>query len=137
MPIYPCLLPHPSEPRVLLLQGERGWSLPAVETEGGWFAYRVGHIARELSEQLGVEATGLRHLQYGETDFCELENHSSGWTPPAHGRWVGCRELSELAFVDRGQRVVLESWLREVERGEVPAVRPPWERRGWFAEASA
>jgi hypothetical protein len=137
MPVYPCLLPHPSEPRVLLLQEEKGWSLPAVEDDAGWFAYVGCSIARQLSAKLGIVVTALRHIRPASIDFCQMENHSPDWTPPANGRWVSARELADLSLASAEQRQVLESWLRDAERGEVPAIRPPWERRGWFADAVA
>lgn len=137
MPIYPCILRHPSEPWVLLLRGEGGWSLPSIALEGGWFVHRVGPIAREVSAQLGIDVTGLRHIRHREIDFCELENHSPEWTPPAYGRWIGQQELGELVFADLDQREVVENWLSEAERRDIPILRPPWERRGWFKGASA
>jgi hypothetical protein len=137
MPVYPCLIPHPSEPSVLLLQGAEGWTVPAIEHEGGWFAYVGCLVARKVSEQLGIMVTALRHIRHGEIDVCEVENHSPQWTPPPNGRWVSSRELADLPFAAPEQRQVVECWLREAERGEVPALRAPWERRGWFAEAVA
>src|SRR4051794_1611774 len=116
MPVYPCLLPHPSEQRVLLLREEKGWSLPAVEADGGWFGYVGCSIARQLSAKLGIEVTALRHIRSASIDFCELENHSPDWTPPPNGRWVSAREVVDLPLAAAEQRPVLESWLRDAER---------------------
>lgn len=137
MSVYSCLLPHPSEPRVLLLREEEGLGLPAVEDDDDWFARVACSVARKLSLKLGTQVTALRHIRHAGTDFCELENHSPDWTPPEGGRWVSASELADLPLASAEQRQVLEIWLQDALQGEIPALRAPWERRGWFADAVA
>src|SRR6266511_2170584 len=55
MPTCACIVPHPTELRVLLFREERGWSLPTVEYPGGWIAEQAGAIARRLSAQLQAQ----------------------------------------------------------------------------------
>src|SRR5260370_34246571 len=98
MPVYPCLMPHPSEPSVLLLQAAEGWTLPVIEHEGGWVAYVGCLVARKVSEQLGIRVTALRHIRHEETDACEVENHSPQGSPPPNGRGADSHAAAELAF---------------------------------------
>ena len=135
---YSFVLPHPSEARFLLLKDERGWSLPQLRHPDGWFAEEGGALARVLGEQLGLQVTALRHLLDAKGEqIGELENHSPAWRPPAHGRWAGRTDLAELPLSTPEHRPILERWLDEAESGCIPGGRAPWERRGWYAEATA
>src|SRR4030095_14220160 len=94
---YHALIPHPVEPRVLLLPTGDGWALPRWESPERYFWQSVDHVNRALEEQLGVNVTTLRCV--GINDYVEpgwvrveivyaMENHSSDFTPPAGGRWI-------------------------------------------------
>src|SRR6266536_2797403 len=124
MPTCACIVPHPTELRVLLFREERGWSLPTVEYPGGWIAEQAGAIARRLSAQLGLELTALRHLQGGPPELCELENHSAGGPPPAEARWVSREELAALPRVVPEHRAALDHWFAETEAGAISPLRP-------------
>ena len=136
MPTCACIVPHSTEPRVLLFREEGGWSLPSVEYPGGWMPEQAGSIARWLGERLGLDLTALCHLQSGPLEMCELENHSAGGPPPADARWVSCEELAVLPRVVPGHRAALGRWFAETLAGTNPSRRAPWARHGWFAEAT-
>jgi hypothetical protein len=121
---------------VLLLPLGRGWAPPRLEHRSGWFAYAAEEVRRELRERLGAEVTALRHLQDEPFDVCEVESHAPGWAMPAVARWVGPEELDRLELAEPRLRPLLARWLAERSRPP-PPTRPPWERPGWFAEASA
>jgi hypothetical protein len=65
----------------------------------------------------------------------ELELSDSDWGVPAHGRWVAAAGLAGLRLADEEQRPILNAYLDALERGHVPAERPPWARPGWLMEA--
>ena len=134
-----CIVGHERDPRLLLVEEERGWTLLCVERqERGWFAYSVAAVMERVENKYGIEATVMRHLvDEREMQICELEIRDPAWELPDKARWIGRGDLDELRLVDERQRPILETWLAEVESGEIPALRPPWERRGWLRQALA
>ncbi len=60
---YSCIIPHAAEPRVLLFQGEEGWSLPYIEHRRSWFPNDVKAIDRAMQDRLGIVVTVLRHIR--------------------------------------------------------------------------
>jgi len=133
---YYCLIPDISGKRVLAIPaGEGSWTLPAFEQDRDWFAWASPEVARNASEHYGITMTALR--EHGEADcrLCELEIQAQQWAPPAGTRWV---ELGDLAVTEPAAlSSVLRAWFAEQESGEIPKLRPPWERRGWFEEAAS
>jgi hypothetical protein len=134
------IIPHPSAPRVLLLaEGDR-WYLPGVPINDIW-PIDLGQICYELRRILGIATTVLRlaSKRSDEEQHVVLtyvpENRAPSWQPPAHGRWAGRAELSELAQPE--QRAVLDAYLAEAEHGMIPELRAAWCRIGWFDTAKA
>jgi len=90
-------------------------------------------VLRHLHEDMAAGA--LEHV-------CVLEVQDASWAPPSGARWATPDELRELGPAalagTPGAARELERWLDEhAGRAEVPAVRPPWERSGWVAAATA
>jgi len=138
-PTIDCILPHVSEPKALLLREIDGWRLHEIRLEESWFwfPYGVGKIAQRVNEVLNVCVTVLRHLRAdGERHLCELENHDAGWTPPGEARWVSREDLDALPLAQEEQRTALLTWFAEQQDAPLAPERKPWERCGWFAEAS-
>jgi hypothetical protein len=94
-------------------------------------------VARDLGRRLGTPLTALRELEAGGLRLCELENHGARWRPPAGARWVDEGQAAALPLDPPGQRAPLRAWFRQAASQRPPATRPPWERRGWYAEALA
>jgi hypothetical protein len=138
---YYTIIPHRSEPLVLLLSGDDGWILPhfvPVEQHFG----AVGHINRAMQAQLGIKVTVLRcvyhHLnrqKYLQRVYA-LENHSSSWNPPAWGRWVSRYELNQLKLAVPEHLDVLKAWFDEAEGVAIREGDVPWTIPGWFDLAS-
>jgi hypothetical protein len=61
-----------------------------------------------------------------------LENHSPDWSPPRGARWAGEEVVPELRLPVEEFRPALVRWLEEERTGEVPALRAPWSRKGWY-----
>ncbi len=135
---YHLLLPHPTEPRLLLLPNANGWVLPHWRTQTPNFWQTVSHINAGMTGYFGLAVTTLRLLRdftYPENrlyiNLYELENSASVWIPPIGARWVGQTELAELPLVYPEQRATLEEWFAEFDQ-TVPIQRPAWAQRGWF-----
>jgi hypothetical protein len=140
---YYAVLPHYSEPLLLVLQTEQGWSLPHWETAQHSFWQTCDHINLTIHNVLHLDVITLRCLrrevdtQTGR-DFriYELENRDRHWGPPAHAAWVSHDDLHRLQLTPPAQRDVLETWFREKREG-VPTRRRAWARAGGLMRPQA
>jgi hypothetical protein len=131
-----AIIAQPHEPRLLLLSGEDGWTLPRFD------ATEPPAITQAMRERLGVETVMLWRV-YDRARFepetreqiYALEVRSPGWAPAADARWIGRDELASLPLARPVWRPILDTWLAEAEGKTTPLQRAPWERSGWFAEA--
>jgi hypothetical protein len=131
-----CLIPDGCGNRVLVVSaGDGRWTLPSLENQEPWFAYASTAIARSASGLYAIPMTALREHSVGDCRVCELEIQSQHWTPPVGTRWIACSDLAEMALEPAGLSIFLRAWFAGQEPGAIPAIRPPWERRGWYAEA--
>ena len=136
MPRYHCLIPDVSGKCILVVPaGDGRWTLPAFEHDGAWFAWASTAVARSATERYGVSMTALCERSVTDHRVCELEIQAQQWTPPAGTRWIASSDLAATALEPAALSAVLRAWFVERETGAIPAVRPPWERRGWYAEA--
>lgn len=125
-------LRHPVEPSVLVLRSDREWRLPRVVAGDVWIA-QADAIVDAFERRLGTRPWLLRQLRFGEDEaVLELELSDPEWSQPAHGRWVARGDLDGLRLKDEDQRSLLEGYLEELDRGDVPSARPPWARPGWL-----
>lgn len=138
------ILPHPDEPRILLLPTTDGWALPQTQlAENVSSPAAAQPLFAALERELGVVAPVLRCALVTEDEAAHdaqivlvLENPQPAWTPPAGARWVDRTLLAELALARPEQRAVLAECLDELLGTPVPEQRPPWARSGWFAAAT-
>ncbi len=129
------LLRHPTEPRVLLVRGDRTWRLPRVVARGDTWIADARTAVPAFEDRLGTRPWVRRPLGFHHGDaVLELELVDERWRPPANARWAGLGELDRLR-VDERHRAVVSSHLRELE--QVPPERPPWARAGWRDEVRA
>ncbi len=136
---YHLMLLHPTEPRILLLPAQHGWFLPSFHKEE---PTHLSEIIDAMQRQLGVDAIVLycasQHVD--REHACKeiiyvLELRHPSWIPPRGTRWVGQDTLAHLELTLPEQRTVMATCLHEAE--EIPPLRPPWARRGWFAETES
>jgi hypothetical protein len=140
-----ALIAHPTEPRVLLLPGDAGWTLLPVTADNEI------DVIPAVRAALGLDVTVLaliyerqpgRHIQghaqpqgnEGPQRVVAVEPHTPGCEPPAGARWVERDELAGLPLAVPEHREVIETWLREIEDGAPPG-RVPWARPGWHDTA--
>ncbi len=145
---YHAIIMPPGEAKVLLLQNEAGWQLL------GWLTYeRSEHeeteVRRKVGEMLGLATVNLmcyhfeRRVEIEEgkpvpkqiSKIFALESRNPSWILPERAAWISREELERLELAKPAQRAVLNEWLTEVETGEVPTLRVPWARPGWFERA--
>ncbi len=117
--------------RFLVLHGEAGWSLPAVETRAGnW--YDVRQFVDALRSEHGLNVF-VRRCVAGSDNVRPSRARAyvcEALEPPASKhRWLGRDEAHLVA--DDAQRDALEAFLR------APPAPEPWSREGWLAEVRA
>jgi hypothetical protein len=135
------VLRHRAEPRILLLRTDRAWRLPRIVVAGAvWFA-DARAVVPALEQRLGTRPWLLRRLGRTADEaskdveaVLECDVVDPLWDAPAHGRWVGRRDLERLRLADDRHRDVLSTYLDLLERDVVPAERPPWARPGWLPD---
>lgn len=138
------ILPHPVEPRVLVLQGDDGWALPHVGLARRIWLDQLGIVTDGLRRSLGVPVRAYRYARYErdaerhrEEGVYVLEWAGSPRPPPGQGRWIDRRELAGLALGHPAHRALLEGYFQEAAGGVTPDRRPPWACPGRFDEAAA
>jgi hypothetical protein len=136
-------LRHPDEPRVLFLRSDRAWGLPRVVARRLWIA-NAAEIVPAFERRLGTTPWLLRQLRFVEDEEAnrlrvvfELALRDPSWPPPSNGRWVGRSDLAALRLRDEDKRELLDAYLGELERAEVPEERSPWALPGWLEHVSA
>ena len=120
--------------RVLVLETKRGAALPRVDLDG--YPYDHEGPRRALAELLGARIAILRYVvRDADTEqkrfdvVYELELLDGDWELPAGASWVEADALPDE------HREVVERHLDE-RRAGVPALRAPWARPGWLAQAT-
>jgi hypothetical protein len=134
------IVPHVTEPRVLVAAEGSYWTLPHHETED------AEAIRALMRQRYGLDVTVLgAYAGHYDADDVErdepvfifaLETHGSTDTLPDGARWINHYDLADMLLADAEQRQTLERWFAEAESDAIPAARAPWERPGWFALAT-
>lgn len=143
MTTYRVLLPHPLEPRLLMMHAHGDWRLPEWEDGTAHEWQETEHVNRAVAARFGFETTVLRCVRAGavpETGepllVYELDNHSAPHDTVPAATWVGAAELGMIRMPEPETRELVSEWFRR-ESGEVPLQGSPWTRRGWYVEALA
>ncbi|QPC82654.1 aminoglycoside phosphotransferase family protein [Phototrophicus methaneseepsis] len=135
---YYCVVPHPDDERILLVQSGDTYSLPSFSPEEHHFGV-VDHINRTMAGQYGVDGAVLRCLGDEYADNGEevyryyVMDILSPLTPLRDDvQWVDVSQLSQNA-IPEVQRAFIAKW-REI-RQQPDERRAPWTQPGWYAEA--
>ncbi|WP_165423154.1 phosphotransferase [Ktedonosporobacter rubrisoli] len=139
---YSAVIPHRTQPAVLLLHTENGWSLPCWQTTERPFWQTCDHINQTIQALLALRVITLRCLFIDQDTgsghlirVYEFENRDAQWRPPVNGSWIGFSEFKTLPLTHQMQRAVLEAWFTEQIEG-IPTARRAWARTGWFDETA-
>ena len=137
---FSLLLPHPSEPMILLTSEGGRLALPCVRIdEFSWWRdmVKVGEAAQRA---LGAHVMALGCMQRTD-DFSERVSHRvyglencDASDDPGDGVWVGRDTLAGLPVATPEHRSVIEERLDELE-GDGASLQPAWRRRGWYGKA--
>ena len=135
---YHVILPHATEPRVLLHETAQGVALPQWETRTRRFWQTVDHVNRSVCDLWGATVFTVRPMRVRFEDgrvtcIYVLENLDPTWQPHI-GRWYSRADLDGLSFAVQEERVLLESWF--ADDNSAPQ-RVDWYKPGWFATAQA
>lgn len=140
---YYNIIPHSTEPGLLMQRVNKGWSLPHFIPSKNHFAHAY-LINEAMQQQLGIDVTVLSCI-YNDLDpvlnrvnrVFALENHSPDWQPPAQYRWIDKYELNKLALAVPEHYPILLAWFKEIEDPKIRSQRVPWGRMGWYKKATA
>ena len=141
---YHLLIPHASEPRFLMEQGDGGWGLPHIQPELKWLA-RVRQNNEWVREKLGLNCITLyvahvedRRKDLGSVDaLYVMQNRNPSWSPSGTLRWTGREEIATVSLDPPWLRAPIEAWFDEAEGRIEPPRRGAWNAPGWYDEASA
>jgi len=141
-------IPHPTDRRILLLDGEHGWTLPSATvpltpTDHRW--RDTARVNRAIGAVLGTAVTTRECVyvsafpapgMHGDAVFVmESRDHNGDAPARAGGRWVSAAELDDTALANTAHRPALRRWL--IDAASASVARLPWTEAGWFTEAVA
>lgn len=136
------ILNHPTEAKVLILSSKTGCYLPHVSLNEDIGCDDIGDIKKAFEEKLGIS---VNILYYADNYFdkSKREIHSvyvlEQNNPTAklnEGSWINLESLQNLCLKIPEHQSIIEEYLKEIESGNVPELRPPWARKGWFTSAN-
>ena len=136
------ILPHPTETKVLMQLDREGWFLPVVRINQAIDYYDFGTIKQKIGEDLGI-SVNLLYAASQHYDKSKRQIHSvyvleqDGSTSELQdGSWISLERLSNLSLKQPEHKSIIEQYLTEIERKNLPELRPPWARKGWFDSAT-
>lgn len=140
---YYTIVPHPTDPKVLVQRVRNAWSLPHFIPAKTHFAHAY-LIKEAIEKQLGLDVSMLCCV-FNDLDteshrvnrVFTLENHSPNWQPPTGYRWIGKYELEKVALVVPEHYPILKAWFNEFKDSQIKLQRVPWARFGWYKKATA
>ncbi|MEO1378416.1 MAG: aminoglycoside phosphotransferase family protein, partial [Cyanobacteria bacterium J06635_10] len=137
-----AILPHPTEAKVLMLSNQAGWFLPDVRLDCDIYCDDFGDIKQAFEQKLGISVNALYYAQ-NNYDKSKREIHgvyvleqNDSITELKAGSWIDLENLRNLSLKLPEHKSVIEEYLIEIESGDIPELRPPWARRGWFKSAT-
>lgn len=143
MTTYQVLLPHPLEPRLLMMHVHGGWRLPEWDDATERPHHDVAHVARAVLARFGMETAVLRCVSESRdpvtgrcTRVYELDNRSPPHDTVPSSTWIGRSELNDAGVADPEARELIAAWFSR-NSDEAPLRGAAWSHRGWYVEALA
>ncbi|WP_414621485.1 phosphotransferase family protein [Calothrix sp. CCY 0018] len=137
-----AILPHPTEAKVLMLWNKSGCSLPHICVNDDLECDDIPIINKELEQKLGI-SVNILYCTKNYYDKSKHEIHSvyvleqnDSITKLKEGSWIDLETLRKLSVKLPEYKLVIEEYLTEIESGDIPEVRSPWAKVGWFDSAN-
>ena len=139
---YTAIIPHPTEAKVLVVEGGGNLALPGVVISGGYFAY-ISDLVKGIREQFGIAITVLRCVcqvqrevdsQASTQAIFVCEYLGTEVAPPRSCHWTG---RDNLPLSDPDQKAAVEDWFAERDHPEsISPLRAPWAHPGWWSRTT-
>ncbi len=137
-----AIVVHPSEPCLLLMPQDHGWSLPVAHLDGRLWSPEVEQVNHLLRQTLGFECIVLRCASV--TIDREAQRLAVLYVVeprqallPDSNRWVDRAALADLTLAVPEQQATIAAYLDQSADSVASDLRPAWARPGWFAAAEA
>ncbi|MEM1393695.1 MAG: aminoglycoside phosphotransferase family protein [Cyanobacteria bacterium P01_H01_bin.150] len=136
------ILPHPTEAKILMLSNDDIWFLPSVCVNDDLECDEIPLIKKELEQVVGIT---INILYCAENNFDKSKREIHGVyvvenkdaiTELSIGDWIDINALKNLSLKLPEHKSVVEKYLTEIEKNNIPELRPPWAKTGWFDSAS-
>ncbi|MHC5778751.1 phosphotransferase [Nostoc sp.] len=135
------ILPHPTEAKILMLSERGSYFLPYVRVNKSIDYANFITIKSEIEPELGFS---VNILYYASQDYDKskrqicyiyvLERDASV-AKFKEGDWIDLEILRNQSLKSPEHKSVIETYLTEIESGDIPELRPPWARVGWLKSA--
>ncbi|MDJ0530999.1 MAG: phosphotransferase [Xenococcaceae cyanobacterium MO_207.B15] len=137
-----ALLLHPTEAKVLMRSHNNNYFLPRIKINQGIWLSNVQVIKDAMEQELNIAVNVLYYVSYQVNKkqrqiqgVYVLEQHNPIEAIKV-GVWCNRETLETLSFTNPEEQSIIEQYLIEHENSNIPKLRPPWARSGWFNEAS-
>ena len=136
------LLPHPTEAKILLLAQTDIWSLPSIVVKGKVDRDDFQQVKQLFESELGIKINVLHYTsdrqkaKEKQTFITYVIEQQDPRERIATGTWIDAQALNKLTFTKPEAKKLVEQYLKEFNRDNIPDLRPPWARPGWFGEVS-
>ena len=102
-----------------------------------FFPDHIPFIRQELRRDTNLDMTVLQHLQDSDdVQICLMEVQSVVGSLPDGYLWLDSREGVNIKWADEQSSQAWRAWKSVSKTGDESVVLAPWERNGWFDEAS-
>ena len=132
------ILPHPTEPRILMLCDGSSYFLPYVRANKIINPSNFGTIKQLIEQEFGISVNILYSpskefdKSKGQIRAIYVVEHNNSITKLKESSWIDIETLENLSLKQPEHKLIIAEYLREIESGNIPELRPPWAQAGWF-----
>lgn len=134
------ILPHSTEAKILMLSEDGNYFLPHVRVDKCIDFENLISIKSQIDPKLGFS---VNILYYASLDYDESKRQiqciyvlEKNGAASQQGDWIDLQLLRNLHLKLPEHKSVIETYLTEIESGDIPELRPPWAREGWLQAAT-
>ncbi len=135
-----AILPHPTEAKILMLSNNDSWFLPSACVDDDLECDEIPVIKKKFEQLLGISVNVL-YATNNYYDESKREIHAvyvleQNDSITVKGNWIDLETLAKLSLKLPEHKSVIKKYLTEIENNNIPQLRPPWAKAGWFNSAS-